>query len=227
MKKIIAIDGPSGTGKSTIAKELSQKFNLNYVDTGAVYRSIAFAISQSYIDINNINGIIQKAAQLSSSISFDFKNGIHKTYLNETDISNSIRTQEISMLASKISAIPELRSILLSTQRDIANNTKKIATVLDGRDIGTIVFPNADLKIFLTASADIRARRRYNELLIKNQQVDYNEVYQETVQRDKQDTEREIAPLRKAENAIEVNTDNLNIENVVKYVSALYKEIIK
>ncbi len=219
---IIAIDGASGTGKSTISKLVAKELDLSYIDTGAIYRSVAFAVKKDAIDLNDE----KKLQELCSSlpIKFEFIDGVNKVFLEKLDISEAIRTPEISMLASKVSALPIVRSSLLDMQRRLARTTNKKGAILDGRDIGTVVFPDADVKIFLTASDATRAKRRYEELLSKGMTVDYDTILKETIIRDKQDSQRALAPLKKASDAIHIDTDELNIEQVKEKILKIIKE---
>lgn len=214
---IIAVDGPAGSGKSTISKLIAEKLNVIYLDTGAMYRSITVLASINKLDINNISDK-ELLIKLASEASLELTN--NQVKLNNQDITQTIRESHITQQVSAISAIKEIREILVNKQREIAS---KQSSILDGRDIGTVVFPNADLKIFLTASPEERANRRYKEQQAKqiNTSQTYKEVLDDIILRDKLDTEREESPLTKAPDAIEIDTDNLNIEQVVNKIIEL------
>jgi CMP/dCMP kinase len=219
---IIAIDGASGTGKSTISKLVAKELDLSYIDTGAIYRSVAFAVKKDAIDLNDEKTLKKLCSSLP--IKFEFINGVNKVFLGKLDISEAIRTPEMSMLASKVSALPVVRNSLLDMQRRLARTTNKKGAILDGRDIGTVVFQDANIKIFLTASDVTRAKRRYEELLSKGMTVDYDTILKETITRDKQDSQRALAPLKKASDAIHIDTDELNIEQVKEKILKIIKE---
>ena len=205
MKNInIAIDGPAGAGKSTIAKMVSAKLGYIYVDTGALYRTIAL-----YITENNIPDEKIEAALPNADVSLRFIDGTQRVFLGDRDVSGLIRTPEISMAASHTSAIPAVRAYLFGTQQKIAAENN---VIMDGRDIGTVVLPNADVKIFLTASAEERANRRYKELAEKPDCPTYQEILDDIIKRDYQDMHRETAPLKQAEDAVLVDTTHLNLE---------------
>ena len=205
MKTInIAIDGPAGAGKSTIAKMVSAKLGYIYVDTGALYRTAALYITENNIPDEDIGESLKKA-----DISLKFINGAQRVYLGGRVVSDLIRTPEISMAASRTSAVPAVRAYLFETQKKIARENN---VIMDGRDIGTVVLPDAEVKIFLTASAEERANRRYKELSEKPDCPPYEEILRDIVQRDYQDMHRETAPLKQAEDAVLVDTTNLNLE---------------
>lgn len=215
----IALDGPSGAGKSTIAKMLAKKMEYVYVDTGALYRSIALYMLRSGVDINNDNAVAEKLPQVDVKLSYE--NGAQHVLLCSEDVSDKIRTPEVSMGASRVSAIPAVRQFLFDLQKTIA---KENNIIMDGRDIGTVVLPNADVKIFLTASAEERANRRFKELSEKGDTSTYEEVLADINRRDYNDTHREVAPLKKADDAIEVDTTNLTLE---ESANAIYEIISK
>jgi cytidylate kinase len=219
-KFIVAIDGGSGTGKSTVSKLLAKELDLNYIDTGAIYRTLAYKINEENIELNDEYKIDNLCTRLVNN--YNFIDG--KVFLGKEELTSFIRTQNISMLASKVSAIEIVRKRLLDIQRKLAINTNKKGSIVDGRDMGTVVFPNASIKIFLTASDNVRAKRRFDELIEKGEKVDFGKILEETIRRDKQDSERSIAPLKKANDAIEINTDNLNIEEVKNKIKGIILE---
>lgn len=213
-KIIIAIDGPSGAGKSTIGKLLSLHFGYPYLDTGALYRAIAYKILNEKISLEDENNLYEICKNANIQIVQDKEKGI-KIFLDNKDITEEIRTPQISMLASKVSAIKSVRSALLDIQRRIA---EKEGAVVEGRDIGTVVFPDADFKFFLIASPEERGKRRYLELKEKNIDVSLEDTIKSIIKRDEDDSTREIAPLKKAEDAIEIDSTNMGIEEVLSYM---------
>lgn len=216
----VAIDGPAGAGKSTIAKAAAKQLNYIYVDTGALYRTIAYnAVMNNVID--DTNGII--AMLDNTNVELKYIDGVQAVFLNAEDVSAFIRTPEISMGASKVSAIPEVRAFLLSLQQEIA---KENDVIMDGRDIATVVLPNADVKIFLFASPECRAERRYKELVEKGENVTYDEVLEDVNKRDYQDSHREIAPLKPSEDSIMLDTSKLNLDESIELVIKTIKENI-
>lgn len=216
----VAIDGPAGAGKSTIAKAAAKQLNYIYVDTGALYRTIAYnAVMNNVID--DTNGII--AMLDNTKVELKYIDGVQAVFLNAEDVSAFIRTPEISMGASKVSAIPEVRAFLLSLQQEIA---KENDVIMDGRDIATVVLPNADVKIFLFASPECRAERRYKELVEKGENVTYDEVLEDVNKRDYQDSHREIAPLKPSEDSIMLDTSKLNLDESIELVIKTIKENI-
>ena len=218
-KKIsIAIDGPAGAGKSTIARRLAQEMGYKYVDTGAIYRTVAYFFDLWGVAPKDIDGISRYIDELNVGIEYD-EDGLQHMIMNGMDVTGDIRTQDISQKASLVSAHAIVREMLLDMQRDVA---KQYDVIMDGRDIGTVVLPKATVKIFLTASPEVRAKRRTNELLAKGQKADYNKILKEIQQRDYQDTHREIAPLKLARDSIKVDTSDLDIDGVV----AAIKEIV-
>ena len=217
----IAIDGPAGAGKSTIARSLASALGYIYVDTGALYRAVGVNAMRKSADTKNAE---QVGATLSDAdVSLRFVDGEQRVFLGEEDVSLAIRTPEASMAASNVSAIPSVREFLFDLQRNIAANND---CIMDGRDIGTVVLPNAQVKIFLTASAEVRAKRRYDELLAKGMQADYNQVLEEMIQRDYQDSHRAIAPLKQADDAVLVDTSDMNLEQVLETLNKIVKENI-
>lgn len=219
MSYAIAIDGPAGAGKSTIARFLAKELELIYVDTGALYRAIGFYMVENGISIDDDTAVI--AALDGVRVSLAYVGGVQRVFVNDTDVSDRIRTPQISMAASKVSAIPAVRAFLLQLQRDIAATN---SVIMDGRDIGTTILPNADVKIFLTASPEARAERRYKELIEKGESVTFEDVLADMVKRDYDDAHRAASPLRKAEDAIEVDTGALTLEESIAAMKAVILE---
>ena len=215
----IAIDGPAGAGKSTIAKMVSAKMGYIYVDTGALYRTIALYITENDIPDDKIEESLKNA-----DVSLRFIDGTQRVFLGDRDVSGLIRTPEISMAASRTSAIPAVRAYLFGTQQKIAAENN---VIMDGRDIGTVVLPNADVKIFLTASAEERANRRYKELAEKPDCPSYQEILDDIIKRDYQDMHRETAPLKQAEDAVLVDTTKLTLEESADAIIKVISEKIK
>jgi cytidylate kinase len=223
---IIAIDGPSASGKSTTAKLLAKKLNYLYIDTGAMYRAVALKVLRRNIDINNINKIISILE--NTIVNQEKKNDEVRTLLDGEDVSKGIRTPEVSQMASKVSTIPEVREKMVELQRQMGKNIQSskngTGVILDGRDIGTVVFPDADIKIFMVASVQERAKRRYNELQEKGINTTLEEVEKDLTERDKRDSSREHSPLKKADDAIELDNSIMTIDEQVNFV---LKEIEK
>lgn len=228
MKKItIAIDGHSSTGKSTLAKQLAKYLGYVYVDTGAMYRAVTYfamqnnIISTTSFDVEKMKNELQN---INLKFIFNTNLGFAEIYLNEVNVENEIRKIEVSNLVSKIAEVSEVRSKLVEQQKEFG---KDKGVVMDGRDIGTVVFPDAELKLFMTASAEIRAKRRFDELTLKGDKVSYEEVLTNVVERDEIDSNRKDSPLIKAEDAIEIDNSNLNrqeqFENVILLVNKLVK----
>lgn len=218
-KKIsIAIDGPAGAGKSTIARRLSQELGYYYVDTGAIYRTVAYFFDLWGISPKDTDGIARYIDELTLGIEYD-EEGVQHMIMNGLDVTGDIRSQEISQKASLISAQPIVRDMLLDMQREVA---KAHDVIMDGRDIGTVVLPRATVKIFLTASAEVRARRRTNEYLAKGKKADYERILKEIQQRDFQDTHREVAPLKPARDSVMLDTSDMDLEAVIDAI----KEIV-
>ena len=213
----IAIDGPAGAGKSTIARRLAKELGFYYVDTGAIYRTVAYFMDLLGISPKDADGVERYIDELTISIEYD-EEGVQHMIMNGMDVSDDIRTQDISQKASLVSAHSVVRDVLLDMQRDVA---KKHNVIMDGRDIGTVVLPKATVKIFLTASAEVRAKRRTKELLEKGQKADYEKVLKEIQQRDYQDTHREVAPLKLARDSVKVDTSNMDIEQVVAEIKSI------
>ena len=207
----IAIDGPAGAGKSTIAKRLAKELGYYYVDTGAIYRTVAYFLDLLGVSPKDVDGVERYIDELTIEIQYD-EEGKQHMLMNGMDVTGEIRTQDISQKASLVSAHAVVREVLLDMQRDVA---KAHNVIMDGRDIGTVVLPKADVKIFLTATAEVRAKRRTDELLAKGQEAVYETVLKEIQQRDYQDTHREIAPLKMAKDSIKLDTSELDIEGVV------------
>ncbi len=215
----IAIDGPAGAGKSTIARQLAAKLGYIYVDTGALYRAVGVNAMRKGMDTKNAQQVTSILDE--TKVSLRFVNGEQRVFLGDEDVSLAIRTPEASMAASNVSAIPAVREFLFDLQRNIA---KENDCLMDGRDIGTVVLPEAQVKIFLTASAEVRAKRRYDELLAKGMKAEYNEVLEEMIQRDYQDSHRAIAPLKQADDAVLVDTSEMNLEQVLEALETIVKE---
>lgn len=213
----IALDGPSGAGKSTVAKALAAKMGLIYVDTGALYRAIGLYTRRKGVDPKNAQGVSALLPEISLELRYD-ADGTQQVYLNGEATGNKIRTPEISMYASAVSAIPAVRTFLLDTQRSIA---AKNNVVMDGRDIGTVILPNADLKVFLTASDECRAKRRWLELKEKGMETSYESVLDDMRRRDHNDSTRAVAPAVAAPDAILLDSSDLSIEQCVAKVEAL------
>lgn len=216
----VAIDGPAGAGKSTIAKAAAKRFGFIYVDTGAIYRTVGYAAKRAAVDPHNTPAVIGLLPKLS--IRFDYgEDGVQRMFLDGEDVSVPIRTPEMSMYASAVSAIPEVRAFLMDMQRGMARTN---SVVMDGRDIGTVVLPDAGLKIFLTASAEARARRRLAELAAKGDPSTYEEVLADMLERDKNDMTRAAAPLKAAEDAVTVDTTELSLEQSTETICGLIAE---
>lgn len=219
----IAIDGPSGSGKSTISKIIAKKMGFINVDTGALYRTIAYFFLENKINYKEKSKVLKNLNNIS--VSLKNENFSQTIFLNGVDVTQKIRTNEISMVSSEISVIPEVRQFLLKLQRDIA---KENNVVIDGRDIGTVVLPNADVKIFLTADPKVRAKRRYNQLISKGHSTTFDEILELINKRDYNDIHRKISPLKKADDAILVDNSNLNQKNTVdKLMEIIEKKGIK
>ena len=214
----IAIDGPAGAGKSTMAKRLAKEMGYYYVDTGAIYRTVAYFLDLLGVSPKDVDGVSRYIDELTVEIEYD-ENGAQHMIMNGMDVTADIRTPDISMKASTVSAHAVVREMLLDMQRDVA---KQNNVIMDGRDIGTVVLPKATVKFFLTASPEVRAQRRTDELLAKGQKADYKKVLDEIIKRDYQDTHREIAPLKRAKDSVVLDTSDLNEDQVIEKM----KEII-
>lgn len=204
----IAIDGPSGAGKSTLARRAAAKFGFLYVDTGAIYRTVGLAAHRRGIDCHDETAVAAILPELTIRLGYN-EEGEQRMYLNGEDVSSAIRAPEISICASDVSSLPAVRAFLLEMQRRCARESN---VIMDGRDIGTVVLPDAELKIYLTASAEARAQRRLKELLQKGTETDFQAVLRDIEYRDYQDTHREIAPLREAEDAVRLDTSELDLD---------------
>ena len=223
MKKIIiAIDGFSSTGKSTLAKAIAKKLEYIYVDSGAMYRAVTlYAIENQIIGKDSFDKI--KLIEITKNLKIEFKFGINRQnilFVNGKEVNSKIRSMAVSNLVSKVAALPEIRKCLVTEQRRIGRNK---GIVMDGRDIGTVVFPNAELKIFMTASAEIRAQRRLNELIQLNSSVEYDEVYNNIKERDLNDSSRKDSPLIMSDSAIVLDNSNLSIGDQLKLVMSWVK----
>lgn len=220
MKTIsVAIDGPAGAGKSTIARKLAAELGFRYVDTGAIYRTVAYFMDLWGVSPKDVDGVNRYIDELTVAIEYD-EDGLQHMLMNGMDVTNDIRTQEISQKASLISAHACVREVLLDMQREVA---EQYNVIMDGRDIGTVVLPKATVKIFLTASPEVRAKRRCDELMAKGQKANYDTILKEIQQRDYQDTHREIAPLKMARDSIKVDTSDMSIDEVVSAI----REIVR
>ncbi|MBE5895947.1 MAG: (d)CMP kinase [Lachnospiraceae bacterium] len=215
----VAIDGPAGAGKSTIAKRVAKKLNAIYVDTGAMYRAMALFLIRNSVDGSDEEAVSNMIEQ--AEVSIRFENGEQLVMLNGENVNGFIRTEEVGNMASACSVYPKVRMKLLDLQRDLA---RKNNVVMDGRDIGTHVLPDANPKIFLTASAKVRAKRRYDELVAKGETPDLFRIEKDIIERDQRDMYREIAPLKQAEDAILVDSSALTIEEVEEKIVALVRE---
>ena len=218
----IAIDGPAGAGKSTIARRLAKELGFYYVDTGAIYRTVAYFMDLLGISPKDVDGVERYIDELTITIEYD-EEGAQHMIMNGMDVTGDIRTQDISQKASLVSAHRVVRDVLLEMQRDVA---KRHNVIMDGRDIGTVVLPKANVKIYLTADPQVRAKRRYDELIAKGQKADLPRILKEIQQRDYQDTHREIAPLKQAKDAVLVDTSELDIDGVVAAIRTIVKEKI-
>ena len=216
----IAIDGPAGAGKSTIARRIAKEMGFYYVDTGAIYRTVAYFMDLLGVSPKDTDGVERYIDELTVGIEYD-EDGLQHMIMNGMDVTGDIRTQDISQKASLISAQPVVREVLLDMQREVARQHN---VVMDGRDIGTVVLPDANVKIFLTASAEVRAKRRTDELIAKGQKADFSKILQEIQQRDYQDTHRAIAPLKMSRDSIKVDTSDMTIDQVVETIRNIVAE---
>ena len=219
MKYAVALDGPSGAGKSSVAKAVASRLGILYVDTGAMYRAIGLAVLRRGIAADDTEGILRTLPTLS--VALRHSEGGQRILLNGEDVSEQIRTGEVAQYASKCSAVPEVRAFLLDTQRALA---AKHSVIMDGRDIGTVILPNAEVKIFLTAQPEARAQRRFDELLARGENVTFEGVLKDIQRRDEQDTNRPIAPLRQAEDAVLLDNSTLDLAQTVQAVLRVIAE---
>ena len=220
-KKIqIAIDGPGGAGKSTVSKAVAARLGIVYVDTGALYRTVGYYVRSANVDPKNAEAVTSLLPDINIEVRYE--DGSQHIYLNGTDLGDKIRTPEMSMYASAVSAIPAVRAHLLDTQKDIA---AKNSVIMDGRDIGTVILPNADLKIYLTASPECRAKRRYDELVAKGQSVTLDDVLREMNERDENDSTRATAPAVAAKDAILFDNTGMGFEETVEKIISMANEI--
>ncbi|MBR3965544.1 MAG: (d)CMP kinase [Clostridia bacterium] len=215
----IALDGPSGSGKSTVAKAISGRLGIVYVDTGALYRSVGYYVRTKGKDPKNASEVEALLSEIELDVRYE--NGVQCVYLNGENLGDKIRQPEISMYASAVSAIPAVRAFLLETQKSIA---RKNNVVMDGRDIGTVILPDADVKIFMTASNEARAMRRYKELTEKGVEVKYEDVLREMIERDENDRSRAVAPAIPAEDAIIFDNSDYDLEGSIEKVIEIIKE---
>ena len=220
----VAIDGPVGAGKSTIARAAANRLGFVYCDTGALYRAIGLYCSRKGVDLKDSSAITAKLPEISLKLRITGENKVQRVFLNDEDVSEEIRLPEISMAASAVSAIPEVRAALLDIQRDMAKSEN---VIMDGRDIGTVVLPDADVKIFLTAKPEIRAKRRYDELVKKGVETTFEEVLADLNKRDYDDSHRAAAPLRQAPDAVLADTSELDFERSVDFVCGIIEGALK
>lgn len=218
----VAIDGPAGAGKSTIARAVAKSLGYIYIDTGALYRAVGYNAKQCCADFNCREQVVNTLDNLK--IEIRFIDGEQRVYVNGKDVSDKIRTPEMSLAASAVSAVPEVRAFLFDLQKDLANSNNSI---MDGRDIGTVVLPDADVKIFLTASAKTRAERRYKELIEKGQSVQFDDVLADIEKRDYDDSHREIAPLKQAEDAVLADTGELTLAESIELIKKIIADRLK
>ena len=218
----VAIDGPAGAGKSTIAKLCAKKMNLVYVDTGAMYRAVALYLLESGIDVNDRTAVAEKCS--GANVDIKYEDGIQNVYLNGVNVTGRLREEAVGNTASVTSAVPEVRSQIFSLQRGLA---ERGGVIMDGRDIGTVVMPDAEVKIYLTASSEVRARRRVLELEAKGEKPDFEEVKRDIEERDHRDMTREISPLKQADDAVLVDTSDMTIDQVAEKICSLCDEFLK
>ena len=215
----VAIDGPAGAGKSTIAKAVAKKMNLIYVDTGAMYRAMALHMLRMGVDLQDTESIIEKFKK--ADITIRYEDGVQVVLLNGENVNAFLRTEEVGNGASAISPIPEVRRKLVDLQRKLAAESD---CIMDGRDIGTCVLPNAQTKIYLTASSEVRAKRRYDELKAKGETCDLRKIRADIEERDYRDMHREVSPLKQAEDAILVDTSDMTVDEVIEKIISLCKK---
>lgn len=217
----IAIDGPSGAGKSTIARLVAARLGFMYIDTGALYRSVGVAALKRGFDPGDEKKVEQMLPTIR--VTLGFVDGIQHVYVNDEDVSVQIRLPEASMAASAVSALPAVRRFLFGLQQDLAASHN---CVMDGRDIGTVVLPDAEVKIFLTASPEVRAQRRYRELIEKGNEVNFDALLKEIIQRDYNDSHRAVAPLKKADDAVEIDSSEMTLDEVTEQILAIVHQKI-
>lgn len=216
----VAIDGPAGAGKSTVARRAAEALGICYVDTGAIYRTVALAVVQSGVDCADESQVEALLSRIHIRLRWT-DDGVQHMFLNDEDVSSLIRAPEVSQLASRVSALPSVRRFLLETQREVARTN---SVIMDGRDIGTVVLPHADVKIYLSASAETRAKRRWLELREKGLAEPYEDVLREMLERDERDMNRKIAPLRRAEDAVLLDTSALSPEESIAAILNIIRE---
>jgi cytidylate kinase len=222
---VVAIDGPAGAGKSTVTRRVAEQLGYAVVDTGAMYRAVAYGARQAGVDWDDSEAVAQVAEQLAEARRIRFGSddqGKTHLFLGDTDITEAIRTPQVSQGASKVSAVPRVRDALLTMQRDLGSAG---GVVLEGRDIGTVVFPEAGAKFFLTASVDVRSRRRYDEHTARGESVEFDTIRREVVERDSRDTQRPVAPLKQADDAELIDSSELSIDDVVRLIVSRVREI--
>ena len=212
----VAIDGPAGAGKSTIAKLCAKKMDLIYVDTGAMYRAVALYLLESGIDVNDRSAVADKCK--GAGVDIKYEDGVQNVYLNGNNVTGRLREEAVGNTASVTSAVPEVRAQIFSLQRGLA---ERGGVIMDGRDIGTVVMPDADVKIYLTASSEVRAKRRVLELEAKGEHPDFEEVKKDIEDRDHRDMTREISPLKQADDAVLVDTSDMTIDEVAEKICSL------
>ena len=212
----VAIDGPAGAGKSTIAKLCAKKMDLIYVDTGAMYRAVALYLLESGLDVNDRSAVADKCK--GAGVDIKYEDGVQNVYLNGNNVTGRLREEAVGNTASVTSAVPEVRAQIFSLQRGLA---ERGGVIMDGRDIGTVVMPDADVKIYLTASSEVRAKRRVLELEAKGEHPDFEEVKKDIEDRDHRDMTREISPLKQADDAVLVDTSDMTIDEVVEKICSL------
>ena len=222
MKNItVAIDGPAGAGKSSVAKAVAQQIGANYLDTGSMYRAVALYLMREGVDLQNAAAVAERC--VDAPVRVRYESGVQHTCLGDEDVSLAVRSEECSFAASQVSAVPQVREYLVALQQKIAEGE---SVVMDGRDIGTKVLPNATVKIFLTARAEVRAQRRYDELVQKGEPADFDTVLKDIVDRDYQDTHRAASPLVRAEDATEVDTSELTLDEVVAEIRRIVRAAV-
>lgn len=214
----VAVDGPAGAGKSTIAKAVARELNLIYVDTGAMYRAIALFMLREEVDLSDRQAIIEKCSQ--ADVTIGYEDSVQVVFLNGENVNGFLRTEEVGEAASVISPIPEVRKNMVALQKELAAHSD---CIMDGRDIGTCVLPHAQLKIYLTASSEVRAKRRYDELAAKGVESDFRKIKADIEERDYRDMHRETSPLKQAEDAVVVDTSDMTVEEVIARIMELCK----